>query len=143
MEPDDKIIQEIIDLVTKQPFAPSKVLQKNPKYKHLNDYIMAWTAHMPDILYCARIYYAIHKKKDYVKCAMDMHRRISFDIDRRLWPKTVLNGLTISSMHTANPQKKYCVRNPKGILVDSLSYENKNALHYALYDSGKFVVECS
>ena len=69
MEPDDKIIQEIIDLVTRQPFAPSKVLQKNPKHKHLNDYIMAWTAHMPDILYCARIYYAIHKKTDYVKCA--------------------------------------------------------------------------
>ena len=38
-----------------------------------------------------------------VKCAMDMHRSISFEIDRRLWPKTILNGLTISSMHTANP----------------------------------------
>ena len=77
------------------------------------------------------------------KCALDMHRSISFDIDRRLWPKTVLNGLNISSMHTTKPQKKYCVRNPKGILVDSLSYENTNALHYALYDSGKFVIECS
>lgn len=38
-----------------------------------------------------------------VKCATDMYRSISFEIDRRLWPKTVLNGLNISSMHTVNP----------------------------------------
>ena len=37
------------------------------------------------------------------KCAMDIHRSISFNIDRRLWPKTVLNGLNISSVRTTNP----------------------------------------
>lgn len=69
MEVNEKFIQEIIDLATRQPWALAKVLQKNPKYSHLNAYILEWTKDMPDIMYCARIFYTIHKMTTYMKCA--------------------------------------------------------------------------
>lgn len=67
MEADDRTIAQIIDVASSTKY-PTTRLSKNKKYAHLNDYILKWTQHLPDIPYSARIYYAVNKLVDYVKC---------------------------------------------------------------------------
>ena len=70
MEVDQKIIDEIIE-VCKTSCYPGKRLQKNLKFKHLNDYVLAWTSHLPDLPYTTRMYYAIHRYTEYLICARE------------------------------------------------------------------------
>lgn len=68
-------------------------------------------------------------------CSQD-GRRVLVDVDSRLWPTSILDGIRLESIQHLPPQKWFAVRSPKNYLMPELSDENAEALHYTIYDSG-------
>ena len=62
--------RQIIEIVTKSPTSYYKLLVKNPKNRHLYDYIMSWTSFIKeDVKLALRIYLTLNAMTEREKCA--------------------------------------------------------------------------
>lgn len=74
-----------------------------------------------------------------IKTLQSTYKKIKIVIDRRLWPSSMLDGISIALLDATPPNVKYAVRNPNWCLVDELDEENAKTMHYTIYDSGSLV----
>ena len=75
-----------------------------------------------------------------IKHTLKSYDKVQIAIDRRLWPRSILDGVSYASITYTQPNKHFCIGKLKDSLVDELSENDAKSLHYTICDSGDIIV---
>lgn len=73
--------------------------------------------------------------------ALSKHIAVQVAVDRRLWPRSILDGILCSKLSCTKPHKRFCICKLKEGLVDELSEDDASSLRYTVCDSGDIIAD--
>lgn len=76
-----------------------------------------------------------------VRYASKHYDSVQIVVDRRLWPRSILDGISCSKRSYTKPHRHFCVGKLKDGLVDELSEDDASSLHYTIHDSGDIIAD--